>query len=109
MLRIHTDAARLPAVAAGPVMGVLLMLSALVSVFWSQGLAARDLPDFSKLVEENSRAVVNISTVTEPESTGSRFHDTPFCGRQVGTVAPFSEGVFRRPPVPVGGQSSFPP
>ncbi|HLV78281.1 MAG TPA: DegQ family serine endoprotease [Marinobacter sp.] len=84
-------------------MGVLLMLSALVSVFWSQGLAARDLPDFTKLVEENSRAVVNISTVTEPESTGSRFHGTPFDERQFGQLPPFLQEFFRGPQSPFGG------
>lgn len=59
-------------------LGVLLMLAAIVSVFWSQGAAARDLPDFTELVEDNSSAVVNISTTTDPGSPGVSFPWTPF-------------------------------
>ncbi|WP_264753801.1 DegQ family serine endoprotease [Marinobacter sp. P4B1] len=79
------------------------MLSALVSVFWSQDLAARGLPDFTELVEENSSAVVNISTTTDPQSSGSRFQGMPFDERQFEQLPPFLQDFFRGPQSPFGG------
>src|SRR5690554_7177163 len=104
MSRTNTKAARLsPVLKPWPVLGALLMLSALVSVFWSQGLAARGLPDFTELVEENSSAVVNISTTTDPQSSGSRFQGMPFDERQFEQLPPFLQDFFRGPQSPFGG------
>ncbi|MBY6034303.1 DegQ family serine endoprotease [Marinobacter daepoensis] len=94
----------LPMVASqGARWGVLLMLAALVSVFWSQGIAASGLPDFTELVEENSSAVVNISTTTEPTSRGGGFHGLPFDERQLEQLPPFLQDFFRGPQSPFGG------
>src|SRR5690554_2704533 len=104
MSRTNTKAARLsPVLKPWPVLGALLMLSALVSVFWSQGLAAGGLPDFTELVEENSSAVVNISTTTDPQSSGSRFQGMPFDERQFEQLPPFLQDFFRGPQSPFGG------
>lgn len=84
-------------------MGVLLMLAVMVSVFWSQDLAARGLPDFTELVEENSSAVVNISTTSEPTNQGSGFHGLPFDERQLEQLPPFLQDFFRGPQSPFGG------
>lgn len=103
MSRKNTQAARLSqALQPWPVLGMLLVLSVLVSVFWSQGLAARGLPDFTGLVEENSSAVVNISTTSEPQSGGSRFHGMPFDERQLEQLPPFLQEFFRGPRSPFG-------
>jgi serine protease Do len=40
---------------------------ALAAAVMSDGALARDLPDFTRLVEENAAAVVNISTIRRPE------------------------------------------
>ncbi|MFC4240626.1 DegQ family serine endoprotease [Marinobacter oulmenensis] len=87
----------------GKLWGMLFMVAALVSVFWSQSLAARELPDFTELVEENSSAVVNISTTTEPESQSSSFHGLPFDERQLEQLPPFLQEFFRGPQSPFGG------
>ncbi len=109
MSRTNTKAARLsPVLKPWPVLGALLMLSALVSVFWSQGLAARGLPDFTELVEENSSAVVNISTTTDPQSSGSRFQGMPFDERQFEQLPPFLQDFFRGPQSPFGGSPHSP-
>jgi serine protease Do len=79
------------------------MLSVMVSVFWSQSLAARGLPDFTELVEENSSAVVNISTTSEPRNQGSRFQGSPFDERQLEQLPPFLQDFFRGPQSPFGG------
>ncbi len=104
MPRKNTEIARFPETfRPGVVMGVLLMLAVMVSVFWSQGLAARGLPDFTELVEENSSAVVNISTTSEPTNQGSGFHGLPFDERQLEQLPPFLQDFFRGPQSPFGG------
>nr|WP_240616527.1 DegQ family serine endoprotease [Marinobacter fuscus] len=79
------------------------MVAAMMSVFWSQNAAARSLPDFTRLVEENSSAVVNISTTTEAASQGSGFHGSPFDERQLEQLPPFLQDFFRGPRSPFGG------
>src|SRR5690554_5345180 len=104
MPRKNTEIARFPETfRPGVVMGVLLMLAVMVSVFWSQDLAARGLPDFTELVEENSSAVVNISTTSEPTNQGSGFHGLPFDERQLEQLPPFLQDFFRGPQSPFGG------
>src|SRR5690554_5175397 len=104
MPRKNTEIARFPETfRPGVVMGVLLMLAVMVSVFWSQDLAARGLPDFTELVEENSSAVVNISTTTDPQSSGFCFQGMPFDERQFEQLPPFLQDFFRGPQSPFGG------
>ncbi|OJT01111.1 DegQ family serine endoprotease [Marinobacter nauticus] len=104
MPRSNTEVARLaPVRSAGHYWATLLMLSVMVSVFWSQSLAARGLPDFTELVEENSSAVVNISTTSEPRNQGSRFQGSPFDERQLEQLPPFLQEFFRGPQSPFGG------
>src|SRR5690554_5113453 len=101
MSRKNTQAARLSqALQPWPVLGMLLVLSVLVSVFWSQGLAARGLPDFTGLVEENSAAVVNISTTSEPD-TSTR--SSPFSDRELEQMPDFFRHFFGGPQSPFGG------
>ncbi|PSF10662.1 serine peptidase [Marinobacter fuscus] len=90
-------------VTPGALLGALLMVAAMMSVFWSQNAAARSLPDFTRLVEENSSAVVNISTTTEAASQGSGFHGSPFDERQLEQLPPFLQDFFRGPRSPFGG------
>ena len=92
-----------PVHSAGRYWAALLMMSVLVSVFWSQSVQARGLPDFTELVEENSSAVVNISTTSEPTSQGSRFHGLPFDERQLEQLPPFLQDFFSGPQSPFGG------
>ena len=87
----------------------LLMLSVMVSIFWSQGVAAAGLPDFTELVEENSSAVVNIATTSAPKS-GSQgfrgfkgFDGTPFDQEQFEQLPEFFQDFFRGPQSPFGG------
>ena len=84
-------------------LGALLMLSVMITVFWSQGVAARSLPDFTELVEENSGAVVNISTTTTPQNGGTGFHGLPFNERQLEQLPEFFQDFFRGQPSPFGG------
>ncbi|WP_291828801.1 DegQ family serine endoprotease [Marinobacter sp.] len=79
------------------------MVSVLISVFWSQSIQARGLPDFTELVAENSSAVVNISTTSEPRSQSSRFHGLPFDERQLEQLPPFLQDFFGGPQSPFGG------
>lgn len=103
MSRTNTAAARVPQVSQfWSVMGAML-LSVMVSVFWSQAVAARGLPDFTELVEENSSAVVNISTTSEPDNIESGFHGLPFDERQFEQLPPFLQEFFRGPQSPFGG------
>lgn len=104
MLRTKAEAVRLSQVfKPWPVFTALLTLAALVTVFWSQGVAARGLPDFTELVEDNSSAVVNISTTSEPANAGSGFHGMPFDERQLEQLPPFLQEFFRGPQSPFGG------
>lgn len=85
--------------------GALLMLSVMVSVFWSQNVAARSLPDFTELVEDNSGAVVNISTTSEPKPARGlrRFDGTPFSQDELDQLPEFFQDFFRGPRSPFGG------
>ncbi|MBK1886898.1 DegQ family serine endoprotease [Marinobacter sp. DY40_1A1] len=82
---------------------VLMMLLAFVLVVWSQSGAARSLPDFTELVEENADAVVNISTTSTPAAGGTRFHGLPFDERQFDQLPEFFQEFFRGPQSPFGG------
>lgn len=104
MLRTSATAIRpTPARKVQHCWAVLLMVSVLVSVFWTQSSQARGLPDFTELVEENSGAVVNISTTSEPRSEGSRFQGLPFDERQLEQLPPFLQDFFSGPQSPFGG------
>jgi len=87
---------RMPAV-------LFLVLSAMVLVGWSQASAARSLPDFTELVEENAGAVVNISTTTEPRRGNSRAPGMPFDERQLEQRPEVFQDFFRGPQSPFGG------
>ncbi|MDL0430554.1 DegQ family serine endoprotease [Marinobacter sp. TBZ242] len=69
----------------------------------AQSATARSLPDFTELVEENSSAVVNISTTTEPKAGRSRSHGLPFNDRQFEQLPEFFQDFFRGPQSPHGG------
>lgn len=85
---------------SGMTMTALLML--VVAMFWVQGAAARNLPDFTELVEENSGAVVNISTTQEVPAQGRAM---PFDERQLEQLPEFFQDFFRGPHSPFGGGS----
>ncbi|MDX1553242.1 MAG: serine peptidase, partial [Marinobacter sp.] len=59
------------------------LLCLLVPLLLTQTVSARGLPDFTELVENNSSAVVNISTTTEPKAGRNRPHGLPFDERQL--------------------------
>ncbi|MDK8464685.1 DegQ family serine endoprotease [Marinobacter sp. SS13-12] len=81
----------------------LYLLCLLVPLSLAQSVAASGLPDFTELVEENSSAVVNISTTTEPKSGGSRPHGLPFDERQLEQLPDFFRDFFGGPQSPFGG------
>lgn len=66
----------------------------------TQSAAARTLPDFTGLVEENSAAVVNISTVSEPDPRSQR---SPFSDRELEQMPDFFRHFFGGPQSPYGG------
>lgn len=69
-------------------------LIALAIMLTAQVASARDLPDFTELVEENSGAVVNISTTTERKArAGSPFGDQ-FDRRQFEQLPEFFQDFF---------------
>lgn len=84
-------------------MGLTLILSFMVLVAWSQPGAARNLPDFTELVEENAGAVVNISTTTAPQNRNSGRQGMPFDERQLEQLPEFFQDFFRGPQSPFGG------
>ncbi|MDK9559304.1 DegQ family serine endoprotease [Marinobacter sp. M216] len=79
------------------------MLSVMVSVFWSQGAGARNLPDFTELVEDNAGAVVNISTTSTPKAASGAGNGSPFSERQLEQLPEFFQDFFRGPQSPFGG------
>lgn len=81
----------------------LYLLCLLVPLSLAQSASARSLPDFTELVEENSDAVVNISTTAEPKSRGNRPHGLPFDERQLEQLPEFFQEFFRGPQSPFGG------
>ncbi|HTN33998.1 MAG TPA: DegQ family serine endoprotease [Marinobacter sp.] len=90
-------------------LGTLLMLSVLVVFFWSQSIAASSLPDFTELVEDNSGAVVNISTVSTPKSGNASLYGSPFSERQLEQLPEFFQEFFRdRHPSPGGAPGIAP-
>lgn len=83
----------------------LTWLLALTSIMFAQSVSARELPDFTKLVENNSAAVVNISTTTERKAGGGA-HGSPFDQRQFEQLPEFFQDFFRGPQSPFGGGGS---
>jgi serine protease Do len=81
----------------------LYLLCLLVPLSLAQSVSARSLPDFTELVEENSSAVVNISTSTEAKSGRNRSHGLPFDERQLEQLPEFLQEFFRGPQSPFGG------
>ncbi|MFL1484492.1 DegQ family serine endoprotease [Marinobacter sp. LN3S78] len=81
---------------------VLLLLVASLLTLTAQSAAARSLPDFTGLVEENSAAVVNISTVSEPDP---RRQQSPFSDRELEQMPDFFQRFFGGPQSPYGGPS----
>ncbi len=70
----------------------------MVSMLTAQSAAARSLPDFTELVEENSGAVVNIST-TQTLQPGSRY-SLPFDERDLEQLPEFFQDFFGGPGSP---------
>ncbi|PAV27187.1 serine protease Do [Tamilnaduibacter salinus] len=77
---------------SGPVLLVLMLLASL-------SVQAAELPDFTKLVDENSSAVVNISTTQK--QGGAR--QSPFTDRQLEQLPDFFRRFFEGPNGPPGG------
>ncbi|MBW0148881.1 DegQ family serine endoprotease [Marinobacter arenosus] len=92
-----------PATRVWRILGALLMLSVMVSVFWSQSAGARNLPDFTELVEDNAGAVVNISTTSAPKASSGGMNGSPFSERQLEQLPEFFQDFFRGPQSPFGG------
>lgn len=80
----------------------MLLLVASLLTMAAQPAASRSLPDFTGLVEENSAAVVNISTVTEPDP---RSQQSPFSDRELEQMPEFFRRFFGGPQSPYGGPS----
>nr|WP_236954006.1 DegQ family serine endoprotease [Marinobacter salinus] len=103
------DAQHSPAFQIRRALGALLMLSVMMTVFWSEGASARSLPDFTELVEENSSAVVNISTTTAPTGGGAGIQGLPFNERQLEQLPEFFQDFFRGQQSPFGGPGNAQP
>ncbi|MFC4258335.1 DegQ family serine endoprotease [Marinobacter lacisalsi] len=74
----------------------------MASLLAAQSAVAQSLPDFTGLVEENSAAVVNISTVTE---RSSQRQQSPFSDRELEQMPEFFRRFFGDPQSPYGGPS----
>lgn len=81
--------------------GLLIVLLSLL--VWNQAAMARSLPDFTELVEDNTAAVVNISTTASSKAAGNQFHGLPFDERQLEQLPDFLQDFFRGPQSPFGG------
>lgn len=92
-----------PAYPLQKALNALLMLSVMVVYLWSQGVSAANLPDFTELVEDNSDAVVNISTTSTPKNGNAAFHGSPLNKRQLEQLPEFFQDFFRGPQSPFGG------
>lgn len=68
-----------------------VLLVACSLLFGAAGLAA-DLPDFTKLVQDNSKSVVNVSTVRQVERSNRQLRNFNF--------EDFFRGIPRRTPIP---------
>ncbi len=84
-----------------PIRQSILLLAFLVTAF-AHTVSAGSLPDFTELVENNSAAVVNISTSTERKAAGGA-HGSPFDQRQFEQLPEFFQDFFRGPQSPFGG------
>jgi len=87
-----------------PIRQSILLLAFLVTVS-AQTVSARNLPDFTELVEDNSAAVVNISTSAERKAAEGGAHGSPFSQRQFDQLPEFFQEFFRGPHSPFGGGS----
>ncbi|MCK7544433.1 DegQ family serine endoprotease [Marinobacter bryozoorum] len=96
----HTSPAQQRQLAAWSVLLASLLSLLLVRPAWAQSL-----PDFTGLVEENSAAVVNISTVTEPDSATRQ---SPFTERELEQMPDFFRHFFGGPQSPFGGGQAQP-
>ncbi|WP_336367118.1 DegQ family serine endoprotease [Marinobacter sp. C2H3] len=103
------ESQRTPAFRSVRSAGWVAFLSCLLVVLWSQAASARSLPDFTDLVEENSDAVVNISTTTEPKG-GPGVQGMPFSQDQIEQMPEFFKRFFGGPQSPFnGGQGNAEP
>lgn len=82
-----------------------LLVASILPLLLIQSASAQSLPDFTGLVEENSAAVVNISTVSEPDP---RTQQTPFSERELEQMPDFFRHFFGGPQSPFGGGSAQP-
>jgi len=82
----------------------ILLLTLMAAVF-AHSASAGELPDFTELVEDNSAAVVNISTTTERKAGGKGAHGSQFDQRQFEQLPEFLQDFFRGPQSPFGGES----
>lgn len=80
----------------------ILTLAFVFTVF-AHSVSARELPDFTELVEDNSAAVVNISTTTERKAARGGAQGSPFDQRQFEQLPEFFQDFFRGPQSPFGG------
>lgn len=88
---------------ASAVAALAFVLSLVVLLLWSQSVQARSLPDFTELVEDNSGAVVNISTTSAPtRGSGGAYPGLPFDERQFEQLPEFFQEFFRGPQSPFG-------
>jgi S1-C subfamily serine protease len=90
-----------PAYPLQKALNALLMLSVMVVYLWSQGVSAANLPDFTELVEDNSDAVVNISTTSTPKNGNAAFHGSPLNKRQLEQLPEFFSGFLPWPAITV--------
>jgi len=80
-----------------------VILLAFVSAVFAHSVSAVELPDFTGLVEDNSAAVVNISTTTELKPGRGGVEGSPFDQRQFEQLPEFFQDFFRGPQSPFGG------
>lgn len=80
-----------------------VLLFACALLMFAQTTSARSLPDFTELVEENSGAVVNISTTSEPKARSRGGFGSPFDQRQFEQLPEFFQDFFGGRQSPFGG------
>jgi serine protease Do len=80
-----------------------LLIAFLSLLAWNQAAMARALPDFTELVEDNTAAVVNISTTVTAKGSANPFQGMPFDERQFEQLPDFLQDFFRGPRSPFGG------
>lgn len=104
MLTINQKRRTLATTSGGVSSALAFVLCLMVSLVWAQGVSARSLPDFTELVEDNSGAVVNISTTSAPSSSrsGGGYPGMPFDERQLEQLPEFFQDFFRGPQSPFG-------